>query len=114
MTLPTVPESFYWTPSPCGPVLKCRPLEAAATHLFTTRELPLSTADDWRRAGGLLGVAEVVTSSQVHGREVLTMRRGSPLAVNAKYVVHSGVPGKNGGYDTNHSFLEGPPNETPS
>ena len=82
MTLPTVPESFYWTPSPSGPVLKCRPLEAAATHLFTTRELPLLTADDWRRAGGLLGVAEVVTASQVHGREVLTTRRGSPRAVS--------------------------------
>ena len=76
MTLPTVPESFYWTPSPCGPVLKCRPLEALATHLFTTRDQQLSTA------GELLGVAEVVTASQVHGREVLTTRRGSPRAVS--------------------------------
>ena len=80
MTLPTVPESFYWTPSPCGPVLTCRPLEGVAGHLFTTRELQLSSADDWRRVADLLGVAEVVTSNQVHGREVATSRRGSPQA----------------------------------
>ncbi len=72
MTLPSVPESFYWTRSPSGPVLTCRPLEAVAAHLFTTREQQLSVA------GELLDVTEVVTSNQVHGREVLTTRRGSP------------------------------------
>jgi YfiH family protein len=82
MTLPTVPESFYWTRSPCGPVLKCRPLESVATHLFTTRELQLSAADAWRRAGDLIGVAEVATLNQVHGRDVVTSRRGSPRAVS--------------------------------
>lgn len=80
MTLPTVPESFSWTESPCGPVLTCRRLEEVAAHLFTTRELRLSSLDDWRRAGNLLGVAEVVTSNQVHGRGVATCRRGSPRA----------------------------------
>ncbi len=72
MTLPSVPEPFYWTPLSHGPVLKCRPLEALAAHLFTTRDLQLPTA------GELLGVKEVVTATQVHGREVLTTRRGSP------------------------------------
>ena len=71
MTLPTVPESFYWTRSACGPVLKCRPLDGVAAHLHTTRDQQLSAA------GELLGVAEVVTSNQVHGREVVTTRRGS-------------------------------------
>jgi YfiH family protein len=80
MTLPIVPESFYWTQSPCGPALKCRPLEAVAAHLFTTREPQLSSADDWHRVGNLLGVAEVITSNQVHGREVATLRRGLPRA----------------------------------
>ena len=80
MTLPAVPESFYWTQFRCGPVLKCRPLEAVAEHLFTTRELPLSSADDWRRLGGLLGVAEVVTAHQVHGRDAVCFRRGAPRA----------------------------------
>jgi len=77
MTLPTVPESFYWTSSSCGPVLACRSLEGVATHVFTTRELQLSGADAWRRAGDLLGVSEVVTLNQVHGREVMVVRRGS-------------------------------------
>ena len=76
MTLPSVPESFYWTRSPCGPVLKYRPLEALATHLFTTRDQPLSVADE------LLDVTEVVTANQVHGREVLTTRRGSPRSAD--------------------------------
>jgi len=80
MTLPSVPESFYWTESPCGPVLWCRPLENVAAHLFTTRELRLSAAEDWRRAADLLGVAEVVRLNQVHGREVVISRRGSPRA----------------------------------
>ena len=77
MTLPAVPESFCWTLSPCGPVLTCRPLEGVASHVFTTRELQLSTAGEWRRAGDMLGVAEVVTLNQIHGREVVTSRRGS-------------------------------------
>jgi hypothetical protein len=75
MTLPTVPESFYWTLSPCGPVLTCRPLEGVSSHVFTTRELQLSAADAWRRVGDLLDVSEVVTVNQVHGREVVTVRR---------------------------------------
>ena len=81
MTLPAVPESFYWTQSRCGPVLKCRPLGAIADHLFTTREPQLSSADDWRRLGALLGVAEVVTSHQVHGRDAVCVRRGAPPAL---------------------------------
>lgn len=78
MTLPTVPDMFYWTPSPCGSVLKCRPLDAVADHAFTTRELQLSSAGEWRRVADLLGVAQVVTLNQVHGREVAAVRRGSP------------------------------------
>ena len=77
MTLPTVPESFCWALSPCGPVLTCRPLEGVASHVFTTRELRLSAAGAWRRVGDLFGVREVVTLNQVHGREVVTVRRGS-------------------------------------
>ena len=39
---------------------------------------------------------------------------GQELAVNATHVVHSGVSGNNGGYDTNPTFLEGLPNESAS
>lgn len=82
MTLPTVPESFRWTPSSCGPVLTCRPLEAVTAHLFTTRELQLSAAEAWRRVGDLLDVSEVVTLNQVHGREVVAVSRGSRQSVD--------------------------------
>ena len=79
MTLPALSESFYWTGSPCGTVLKCRPLGAVARHLFTTRELQLSSAQAWDRVGEALGVREVVTLNQVHGREVVSVGRDSPL-----------------------------------
>lgn len=78
MTLPPVPEPFYWTDSPCGPVLKCRALDAIAPHLFTTRELPLTARDDWRCISDALGADHVATLDQVHGRGVVTIRRGSP------------------------------------
>ena len=77
MTLPVVPESFHWTLSLCGPLLICRPLEGIARHLFTTRQLRLSTADGWRRAGALLGVADVAVLNQIHGRDVVVTRRGA-------------------------------------
>ena len=79
MTLPTVPQSFFWADTPSGPVLKCRPLERITPHLFTTRQLPLSSAGDWRRAGALLGATRHVTLNQVHGRDVITVRRGVAL-----------------------------------
>ncbi|MGH9256992.1 MAG: peptidoglycan editing factor PgeF [Vicinamibacterales bacterium] len=81
MTLPTLPESFGWTQSACGLVLKCRPLEAVAPHLFTTRQLSLSSQDDWSRIALVLGVPHVVTLTQVHGRGVVVITRGSPRPV---------------------------------
>ena len=77
MTLPALPESFYWSESPCGTVLKCRPLDAVARHLFSTRELQLSSAEAWGRMSEALGVGEVVTLRQVHGRDVIAVRRES-------------------------------------
>ena len=79
MTLPTVPETFFWADTPSGPVLKCRPLERIASHLFTTRQLPLSSAGDWRGVAALLGVTRAVTLNQVHGRDVAVIREGAPL-----------------------------------
>ena len=77
MTLPTLPEDFVWADTTSGPVLKCRPLERIAPHLFTTRQLPLSSADDWRGVAALLGVTSAVTLNQVHGRHVVAIRRGT-------------------------------------
>jgi YfiH family protein len=78
MTLPSLSESFYWSESPCGTVLKCRPLEVVARHVFTTRELQLSSSEAWVRVGAALGVSQVATIKQVHGREVVSIRRASP------------------------------------
>ena len=80
MTLPTVPESFYWTDTPEGRVLKCRPLEVIAPHLFTTRELQLTSRDDWRQVAALLDADDTVTLNQVHGRSVVVVRAGAPPA----------------------------------
>ena len=81
MTLPAIPESFEWTQSSCGLVLKCRPLEAIASHAFTTRAVPLSSSDDWRLLARALGAEGVVTPHQVHGRDVGVIRRGLPRPV---------------------------------
>jgi YfiH family protein len=78
MTLPAVPNPFYWTETPVGAVLKCRPLEAVAPHLFTTRTVGLASADDWRRVAGLLDAADTVTLNQVHGRGVVVVRAEAP------------------------------------
>ena len=79
MTLPGLPESFYWTNTACGVALKCRPLEAIASHLFTTRQLPLSD-EGWHRVARALQTGAVTTVKQVHGRGVVVVRRGVPRA----------------------------------
>jgi len=78
MTLPAVPGTFYWTDSRCGLVLKCRPLDAVARHLFTTRELQLSSDVAWGHIGASLGVDHVTMLNQVHGRDVVSLRCDSP------------------------------------
>jgi len=78
MTLPAVPDTFYWTDSPCGPALKCRPLDGTARHLFTTRELQLSFDGAWERIAEALGVGQVAGLNQIHGRDVISLRRDSP------------------------------------
>jgi YfiH family protein len=78
MTFPPVPDPFYWAESACGPVLRCRPLDAIARHAFTTRQLRLGSHEAWEQVAAELGVAEVVTLNQVHGRAVLSVRRGHP------------------------------------
>ena len=84
MTLPSVPESFTWTAESWGPGLRCRPLEAIAPHVFTTRQLPLSSADDYARMAAAVGASSAACLNQVHGRDVVTVRRGhAPVAASA-------------------------------
>ena len=77
MTRPEVPASFYWTDETWGAALRCRPLEPIAQHLFTTRQLQLPSPAAWRSLASAIGVQpeRVVSLNQVHGREVVTIRR---------------------------------------
>jgi YfiH family protein len=52
------------------------PLEAIARHVFTTRQLPLSSPDDLRRLGAAVGASDVRIVRQVHGNRVVVVRRG--------------------------------------
>jgi YfiH family protein len=75
--LPLAPEAFYWTSEAWGPALRCRPLEAVAPHLFTSRQLALPSVDAWRMLSPVVGVPadRFVTLNQVHGRDVVTIHR---------------------------------------
>lgn len=74
--LPSIPDSFRWTDESWGPALRCRPLEAVVPHLFTTRQLQLTSDDDWQRAAQAVGAAHIATLTQVHGRAVVVARNG--------------------------------------
>jgi YfiH family protein len=76
--LPALPESFEWAQEPWGPALRCIPLGKAAPHLFTTRYLELSSKDGWHAVEASMGVrpGNLVTLAQVHGRDVVAVRKG--------------------------------------
>ena len=75
--LPLIPDSFRWTDESWGPALRCRPLEAVAPHLFTTRHLQLTSEAGWQRVADAVGAAHVATLTQVHGRAVVVVREAS-------------------------------------
>ena len=74
MSLPPVPDAFHWTQESWGAALRCRPLEAIAPHLFTTRQLRLSSAADLRQLAAAVGADEVAMVTQVHGASVHVVR----------------------------------------
>jgi polyphenol oxidase len=76
MTHPALPDSFYWTEASWGAALRCRPLDTIAPHLFTTRQLELSSPDSYRRLAASIGARETVSLTQVHGKDVVVVRRG--------------------------------------
>jgi YfiH family protein len=79
MRLPPLPDTFEWTQESWGPALRCAPLARIATHLFTTRQLELSSEGGLAQLTAAVGAARVVTLTQVHGRAVVTVRAGEPL-----------------------------------
>ena len=86
MTLPAIPETFEWIDESWGAALRCKPLQERAPHLFTTRQLELTSAfakapaDRPRRdpLRALLGTADVMLLTQVHGNDVAVIRDESP------------------------------------
>lgn len=88
LPLPSLPAAFHWTTEPWGTALVCGPLANVAPHLFTTRALTLRVGpgagsareEGWEALAQSIGVAErhLLRLRQVHGREVVTVRHGSP------------------------------------
>ena len=71
MTLPDLPPAFRWTEESFGPALRCVPLEPVAPHLFTTRQLELSSPEDWDRLANAVGASAIQTLTQVHGLSLI-------------------------------------------
>lgn len=78
MTLPAVPDAFYWTTEPWGAVLRCAPLDPLAPHAFTTRQLKLSPTEGESPLAAAVGGAQVAQASQVHGRSVVVVTGEEP------------------------------------
>jgi YfiH family protein len=78
MTLPELPEPFYWIDAPWGAALRCRALDPIATHLFATRQLQLSDPAHAAALAASLGATRVLQVKQVHGRVHIVVRAGQP------------------------------------
>jgi len=79
MRLPQPDSTFHWTSEGWGDALRCRPLDAAAQHVFTSRQLALPDDAAWRAA--LASVAStpdrLMRVKQVHGNTVRVLKRGA-------------------------------------
>ena len=78
-SLPQASDGFEWTDESWGAALRCRPLSVIAPHLFTTRQLELSSAAHVRELAAAVGARDVAMVTQVHGREVVVVRTGSSV-----------------------------------
>jgi YfiH family protein len=78
-SLPQASDGFEWTEQSWGAALRCRPLSAIASHLFTTRQLELSSPVQVRELATAVGARDVAMATQVHGREVVVVRKGSSV-----------------------------------
>jgi YfiH family protein len=78
MTLPQPDAAFHWSREAWGFALRCRRLETAAQHLFTSKQLALPDADSWQAALASVGASpdRLMRVKQVHGNIVRVLRRG--------------------------------------
>ena len=72
MTLPRPDAAFHWTHEPWGAALRCQRLDAAAQHLFTSKQLALPDDEAWRAALASTGSTpdRLMRVKQVHGNVV--------------------------------------------
>jgi purine-nucleoside/S-methyl-5'-thioadenosine phosphorylase / adenosine deaminase len=78
-SLPQLSDGFEWTDESWGAALRCGPLNVHAPHLFTTRQLALSSSADVRALAEAVGTRDVAMVTQVHGRGVIVIRKGEPI-----------------------------------
>jgi YfiH family protein len=78
MNLPQPNAGFHWSSEPWGHALRCRPLSAAAQHLFTSKQLPLPANDAWDAATASVGMTpdRLMRVKQVHGNTVRILAKG--------------------------------------
>jgi YfiH family protein len=79
MTVPQPNDGFEWTQEPWGAALRCAPLDAVATHVFTTANLLLTDDErEWGAVADRMGVGKdrLRLIRQVHGVEVAVARAG--------------------------------------
>jgi len=82
LTLTGAVEEFYRTREPWGEAVRSRRLQEAADHFFTGRQLRLRGPDEaaqWGTVARTIGVEpdRLVQLTQVHGRDVVIVRRDS-------------------------------------
>jgi polyphenol oxidase len=84
-TLPKPNGGFEWLQLPAGPALVCRPLDAHAAHLLTTRSWQLgspsaSSDEAWQQLARAIEVSpsQLARVRQVHGAAAVVHREGEP------------------------------------
>jgi YfiH family protein len=82
MSLPAVPDTFEWTHESWGAALRCTALSSIAPHVFTTRQLAFTAPEDEQRVAESVGARAVAMATQVHGRHVVVVRRGTGMPAN--------------------------------
>lgn len=72
-------DGFTWTSESWGRGLRADALSPVALHVFTTRDLPLGANEGpWTEIARALGTTHLVRLRQVHGADVVVLRRGEP------------------------------------
>src|ERR1051325_1530513 len=79
MTLPSVSEPFYWIDASWGSALRCRALDGIASHIFSTRQLELSSEVNVAALATTVDALRLVQANQVHGRAHVVVKAGQPV-----------------------------------